>query len=290
MAITKGEFNYIRDLVRERSALMLDPGKEYLVESRLEPLARQEGFPSLQHLVERLRLNSSSDLHRKVVEAMTTNETSFFREIRVFEMFKKNIVPELLARRASKKSLNLWCAASSAGQEPYSFAMLLREHLPSLKTWNVRFVASDISTEMLARAIAGRYSQLEVNRGLPANLLVKYFHKQGALWEISHEIRQMVEFREINLIHTWSFLPRMDVIFMRNILIYLDLETKKNILGRVARLLNPGGYLLLGGSETTTNLDDSFEVVSLGGATCFRLRQRDTFVAPAGIPIADRYC
>ena len=132
--------------------------------------------------------------------------------------------------------------------------------------------------------------QDEASSVVPATLLVKYFHKQGALWEISHEIRQMVEFREINLIHAWSFLPRMDVIFMRNILIYLDLETKKNILGRVARLLNPGGYLLLGGSETTTNLDDSFEVVSLGGATCFRLRQRDTFVAPAGIPIADRYC
>src|SRR5580704_2967697 len=153
MAIASLEFDYIRSLVLARSALMLEPGKEYLVESRLEPLAHQEGFPSLRHMVESLRLSSASELHRKVVEAMTTNETSFFREIRVFEMLKTNILPELLARRASTRSLNLWCAASSAGQEPYSFAMLLREHLPSLKTWNVRFVASDISTEMLARAI-----------------------------------------------------------------------------------------------------------------------------------------
>jgi chemotaxis protein methyltransferase CheR len=275
MAITKVEFNYIRDLVRERSALELEPGKEYLVESRLGLLASKEGFPSLRRMVESLRSSPSSDLHRKVVEAMATNETSFFREIRTFEMFKKTILPELLALRASDRSLNLWCAASSGGQEPYSFAMLLREHLPSLASWSIEFIASDMSQEMLARARAGRFNQVEINRGLPANLLVKYFAKHGAAWVISQDIRCMVKFREINLIHTWPLLPIMDVIFMRNILIYLDLGTKRSILRKARRLLKPDGYLLLGGSETTTNLDDSFEPVSLDGATYFRLKKKD---------------
>lgn len=273
MAITGLDFDYIRSLVRERSALVLDTGKEYLVESRLDPLSRQEGFSSLQLMVQNLRSRPFCDLHRKVVEAMTTNETSFFREIRVFEMFGKALLPELIARRASGRSLNLWCAASSTGQEPYSVAMILREHLPSLDSWNIKFIASDISTEILARASAGRYNQLEVNRGLPARLLVKYFKQHGAFWEIDAEIRRMVEFREINLIHSWPPLPRMDVIFMRNVLIYLDLATKKKILDRVALLLDPDGYLLLGGSETTINLHDSFDSVSLDGATCFRLRR-----------------
>ena len=275
MAITRVEFNYIRDLVRERSALELEPGKEYLVESRLGLLASKEGFPSLRRMVESLRSSPSSDLHRKVVEAMATTETSFFREIRTFEMFKKTILPELLALRASDRSLNLWCAASSAGQEPYSFAMLLREHLPSLGSWSIKFIASDISQEMLARARAGRFNQVEINRGLPANLLVKYFEKHGAAWVISQNIRCMVEFREINLIHSWPLLPIMDVIFMRNILIYVDLGTKRSILRKARHLLKPDGYLLLGGSETTTNLDDSFEPVSVDGATYFRLKKKE---------------
>src|SRR3984957_9361332 len=274
MSITGADFDYIRGLVRDRSALVLEPGKEYLVESRLDPLARQEGFSSLPHMVKSLRSGPSCDLHRKVVEAMTTNETSFFREMRVFEMFRKIILPKLLILRTSQRSLNFWCAASSTGQEPYSVAMLLREQFPALDTWNIKFIASDISTGMLVRARAGRYNQLEVNRGLPARLLVKYFEKHGAAWEISQEIRRMVEFREVNLIHSWPSLPRMDVIFMRNILIYLDLATKRNILARVGRLLDPAGYLFLGGSETTLNLDDSFEPLSSDGATCFRLRRK----------------
>src|ERR1700722_19160586 len=275
MTITGADFEYIRGLVRERSALVLEPGKEYLVESRLDPLARQEGVSSLPHMVKNLRTGPSCDLHRKVVEAMTTNETSFFREMRVFEMFRKTILPKLLVLRACQRSLNFWCAASSTGQEPFSLAMLLREDFPSLDTWNINFIASDISKEMLARARLGCYNQLEINRGLPAHLLVKYFEKHGAAWEIRQEIRRMVEFREVNLIHPWPFLPRMDVIFMRNVLIYLDLATKRNILGRVGRLLDPAGYLFLGGSETTINLDDSFEPVFSDGATCFRLRRKE---------------
>jgi chemotaxis protein methyltransferase CheR len=275
MAITRADFDYIRGLVQDRSALVLEPGKEYLVESRLDPLARQEGFPSLLHMVNSLRSGPSGDLHRKVVEAMTTNETSFFREIRVFEMFRKTILPNLMVLRASQRSLKFWCAASSTGQEPFSIAMVLREHFPSLNTWNIKFIASDISTKMLARARLGCYTQLEINRGLPAHLLVKYFEKHGAAWEISQEIRRMVEFREVNLVDSWPALPRMDVVFMRNVLIYLDVETKKKILGRVGRLLDPAGYLFLGSSETTINLDGSFEPLSSDGATCFRLKKKE---------------
>ena len=271
MAITTAEFNYIRGLLKERSALLLERGKEYLVESRLETLARQEGFSSLRHLVENLRTHPSTELHRKVVEAMMTHETSFFREIRVFDLFRKTILPQILSLRARQRTLNLWCAACSGGQEPYSFAMLMREHFPCLRSWNVKFIASDISRATLARARAGRYTQLEVNRGLPANLLVKYFKKCGAEWEIVPEIRRMVDFREINLIHPWPSLARMDGIFMRNVLIYLDGETKKNILRRAAQLLEKGGVVLLGAAETTANLDDSFEPVSSDGAVYFRL-------------------
>lgn len=273
MAITSEAFDYIRDLVRSHSALMLEPGKEYLVESRLEPLARQEGFSSLPQMVATLRSGPSRELHRKVVEAMTTNETSFFRDIRVFRLFKTLILPDLLARRESSRSLKVWCAASSCGQEPYSVAMSLLEHRPSLLGWKVELVASDISRSMLERARSGRYTQADVNRGLPANMLIKHFEQHGATWQIKKALREMVEFRELNLADHWPFLPRMDVIFMRNVLIYVDMESKKRILAKAARLLNPDGYLVLGGAETTTNLDDSFEAVSHDGVTYFRLRK-----------------
>ena len=272
-AMSSSDFNYIRNLVRGQSALTLDPGKEYLVESRLDPLARHEGFPSYHQLVATLRFGPFRDLHRKVVEAMTTNETSFFRDARVFAMLAKSILPALVAGRSAERSLNIWCAACSTGQEPYSVAMLLRECQPSLERWNIRILASDISRNVLTRAHAGRYNQMEVNRGLPAHLLVRYFEQHGQWWEIRPEIRRMVEFRETNLIQPWHDLPGMHVSLMRNVLIYLDLETKRTILERAGRLLDRRGYLLLGGAETTMNLDDSFEPVSFEGAVCFRRRQ-----------------
>jgi chemotaxis protein methyltransferase CheR len=272
MSIRATDFNYIRELVRDRAAIVLEPDKEYLVESRLTPLAQQEAFVSLAAMIDRLKASSFGDLHRKVVEAITTNETSFFREMRTFELLRKSILPALIASRHQQRSLNLWCAAASSGQEPYSVAMTLRENFPLLDSWRVTFIASDISREMIVRARAGRYNQLEVNRGLPAHLLVKYFTKDGPVWEIDPQLRRMVEFQEINLVEDWPSLPRLDVVFMRNVLIYLDVETKKKILARTRRLLDPSGYLFLGGAESTTALDDSFEPVSQGGATYFRIR------------------
>jgi chemotaxis protein methyltransferase CheR len=274
MPISAAEFDYVRTLIRDRAGIALESGKEYLVESRLDPLARQEGFPTLTHFIASLKSSPfSGNLHHKVVQAMTTNETSFFRDVRPFEVLKSVVLPDLIAKRGAQRALNFWCAASSTGQEPYTIAMVMREAVPTiLSTWNFRFIATDISTEVLARAIQGRYSQLEVNRGLPATFLVKYFQQEGNEWQIKADLRRMVEFREINLTEPWSTLPPMDIIFMRNVLIYFSIETKKGILAKVRQLLKPGGFLFLGSSETTLNLDDGFEPVPTDRTACYRLR------------------
>jgi len=272
--ISAGDFDYIRDLVRVHSALLLEPGKEYLVESRLDPVVRREGFTSFALMIERLRSLPFNDLHRQVVEAMTNNETMFFRDARMFAMLKQAILPEIVSRRAAQRTINIWSAACSSGQEPHSVAMLLREFRPSLEGWKITIVGSDMSLEMLARARNGTYSQFEVNRGLPAALLVKYFEQDRSTWEISPNIRRMVDYREINLIQPWPPLMPMDLILLRNVLIYLDVETRRSILSRVARALAPDGYLILGGAETTNHLHEAFEPISLGGGLCFRLRSR----------------
>jgi chemotaxis protein methyltransferase CheR len=194
--LRSGEFDYIRNLVRQRSALVLEPGKEYFVESRLDPLAVQEGCSSLHHLIGRLQTLPFGPLHRKVVEAMTVNETTFFRDARVFEVLRTIILPEILKNRIKSRTLNVWFAACSTGQEPYSFAMLLREHFGFALGWNLQLIASDLSSEALGRARQGRYSQLEVNRGLPAPLLLKYFQKQEESWQLNAEVCRMVEFRK----------------------------------------------------------------------------------------------
>ncbi len=270
-ALSPADFDYIRQLVRDQSALTLESGKEYLVESRLDPLAREEGFPSYLQLVSSLRGRPVGEIHRRVVEAMTNNETTFFRDARAFAMIAGSILPALIADRSPARSLHIWCAACSTGQEPYSLAMLVRE-CRALDGWDVRIIGSDISRQVLARARAARYSQFEVNRGLPAHLLVKHFEQDGRAWALRPEISRMVEFRELNLVHPWPDLPPIDLMLMRNVLIYLDVETRKTILARVGRLLDPRGYLVLGGSETTMNLDESFETACLDGTVCFRRR------------------
>ncbi len=270
--ISAEEFEYIRELVHGRAAIRLEKGKEYLVEARLGAVAVKEGFPSLPSMIERLRFGAADDLHRRVVEAMTNNETHFFRDPRPFTMLQNAVLPELARRRASSRTLNAWCAACSTGQEPYSIAMLLREQQPSLAGWSLRLIASDISREALRRAREGRYTQFEIGRGLPVPLLTKYFERRGSSWVVGDALRGLVEFQEINLTHPWPALPRMDLIVLRNVLIYLDLASKQQILARVARVLAPGGYLMLGGAETLTGVDDAFESVSFDGATCFRVR------------------
>lgn len=256
--MTSQDFDFIRQLVRERSAIVLEPGKEYLVESRLSPVAKELQIGSISELVGRLRLSPNDGLSKRVVEAMVTTETLFFRDLHPFETLRTIVLPELIRRRQAERRIDVWCAASSTGQEPYSLVLLLREHFPQLSGWQVNVLATDISGDVLARARAGRYNQIEVNRGLPAALLVRYFAQKSGQWELNEDIRRSVEFRELNLVQKWPILPRMDVVMLRNVMIYFDVETKKSILGRVAKLLRPDGYLMLGGAETTLNLDDSF--------------------------------
>ena len=273
MTLTQADFDYVRGLVQKRSAIVLENEKLYLAETRLQSLARREGLESVGHLLNQLRADSSNGMLQKVVEAMTTNETSFFRDIHPFEMLKKVVLPELIKQRSVERQLQIWCAASSTGQEPYSLAMLIRENFPLLAGWNVRIVASDISTQVLEKARQGRYSQLEVNRGLPAPLLVKNFQRLGVDWQIKEDLRRMVDFRLINLIESWPPMPPLDIVLIRNVLIYFDVSTKKQILGKIRRLLRPDGYLFLGGAETTLNLDDSFERTEFQRSGCYRLRR-----------------
>jgi chemotaxis protein methyltransferase CheR len=266
-----GVFQFISNLVRERSAISLEPGKEYLVESRLAPVARDNGLASLEDLVAAIRQPGAQNLTRQVVEAMTTNETSFFRDIHPFDALRQQILPELINKRSKERTLCIWSNACSSGQEPYTIAMILREHFPELSGWTVRLVGSDLSTQILKRAREGVFNQTEVNRGLPAPLLVKYFQKEGLQWRIKDELRRMVDFHQINLVETWpATLPKMDIVFLRNVLIYFQPETKKAILDKLKNSLRPDGYLFLGGAETTMNLDSSFNRVQLDRTVCYQ--------------------
>lgn len=271
--LSSRDFETVRCLVKEHAAIVLEAGKAYLVETRLAPLARSEGMESVEALVAALCASAFGPLHARVVDALTTNETSFFRDLHPFEALRKVILPELIRRRESQRKLNIWCGASSSGQEPYTIAMVLREHFPQLREWTVGLVATDVSDEMLTRARVGRFDQLEMNRGLPAPLLIKYFTKQGAQWQLQDEVRRMVEFRPLNLVKDWPGMPPADVIFLRNVMLYFDVETRRQVLGRIRQLLQPDGYLFLGAAETTLNADDAFERIAVERSWAYRLKQ-----------------
>lgn len=271
MPLNANDFEMIRTLVRQRSAIVLENGKETMVESRLTFLARREGIGSMADILGRLRKEPYGRLHEQVVEAMTTNETLFFRDILPFDALKSRILPELIKNRESERRLYVWCAGCSSGQEPYSVAMILKEYFPQVAgQWTLKILAGDISTEMIAKARAGRYTQFEVNRGLPALFLVKYFQQAGIEWHLREDIRRMVQFDVINLANPWPVLPPFDIVFLRNVLIYFDVETKKDILTRMRKVLKPDGYLILGAAETTLNLDDKYKRLQLDKAWCYQ--------------------
>ncbi len=273
MGIAVPEFEYLRKMMRDDAAIVIDEDKQYLAESRLMPLVSAEGYPSVQKMLEVLRARPSGNLHRKVLDAMTNNETWFFRDIEPFEALKTTIIADVLARRQTQRSLTIWSAAASTGQESFSIAMLLREHFPGLLSWDLKILATDISDRVLEKARQGSYTQIEVNRGLPAQLLAKYFEQEGTQWRISASIRRMVTFRRMNLAEPWLDMPYADIILLRNVLIYFDVEKKKEILARVARMVAPDGYLFLGCAETTLNLSEEFERVPCGKIFCYRLRE-----------------
>ncbi len=269
MSASPESLSYLRELIYRKSAIVLEENKQYLFDSRLSPLARDSGFASIDELVVGMR-RGQAGLVQRVVEAMTTNETLFFRDVHPFEALKTRLVPELIRSRAAERSLRIWCAAASTGQEPYSIAMTLREHFPELATWKVQITATDLNAAVLERAREAKYRQLEVNRGLPANFLIKYFERQSADWRLNANIRDMVSFRELNLLDSWASLGPQDIVFMRNVLIYFDIETKRRLLGRVRQTLQPEGFLVLGGAETTTNLDEGYAPVRVGKGVYFQ--------------------
>jgi chemotaxis protein methyltransferase CheR len=270
MTLSHDDFQFIRTLIHEQAAITLDDGKAYLAEARLGSLVRSEGIGSINELITRIRADTRSVLRSKVVEAMTTNETSFFRDIHPFEALRKIVLPELMSLRGDTRSLRIWCAACSTGQEPYSLAMLLRDSFPTLQDWDVRITATDISANIIERAKSGKYSQMEVNRGVPATMLVRHFQRDGLHWTISEDIRRMVEFRTLNLISAWPWTEPFDLVLIRNVLIYFDVPTKQQILSRISRSLRPKGYMLLGGAETTWSLDDSFERIASEHCSLYR--------------------
>lgn len=255
------DFEFIAQLLYQRSGLVITQEKAYLLESRLNPVARKWDLDSFDALIAALRSNKDERLMVDVTEAMTTNESFFFRDNRPFDQFKEIVLPHLLEARAARKQIRVWSAACSSGQEPYTLAMILKEEAAKLAGWKVEIVATDLSTEILNKAKEGLYSQFEVQRGLPITLLMKYFTQEGEKWRISEEIRNMVSYRPFNLLDSPSALGTFDVVFCRNVLIYFDQATKGQVLSRVAQIMPADGYLYLGGAETVLGISDSFEVM-----------------------------
>jgi chemotaxis protein methyltransferase CheR len=255
------DFDFVRKIVRDGAAISLDDSKQYLVQSRLEPLAAKVCGGSVDELLRRLRGAPHGELHTKVIEAMTTNETYFFRDNSPFEALRKVVLPVLLKRAESTKALTIWSAASSSGQEAYSIAMLLDTYFPALAGWSVQIVGTDISSAMVRRAQDGIFTQLEVNRGLPAPMLVKYFERDRLEWKLKEPIRRRVTFRQMNLLDARYDLPRLDVVFLRNVLIYFEKPVKEAIVSRIHKLLRPDGAVFLGAGETMFNIDDRFTAV-----------------------------
>jgi chemotaxis protein methyltransferase CheR len=249
----------LRKLLKARSGLTLAAEKHYLVESRLLPVTRRAGLAGLSALVARLKAPDAEALTVEVVEAMTTNESLFFRDKSPFEQFRDTILPALIKARAASRRIRIWCAAAATGQEPYTIAIILREMNKELRGWRVEILATDLSTGVLEKAKSGVYSQFEVQRGLPVTMLIKYFSQTGEMWQIAPELRAMVQFKSANLLHDFSSLGAFDVVFCRNVLLYFDQETKVGVLGRLVASVEPDGYLALGAAETVVGLTAAFK-------------------------------
>jgi chemotaxis protein methyltransferase CheR len=255
--VTPLDYEFLRKLLKERSGLDLSSDKQYLVESRLVPLARKAALQGIPELVQKMKAGGEA-LITEVVEAMTTNETFFFRDKIPFDHLRETILPALVQARASRQTLRIWCAASSTGQEPYSVAMCVKE-FAGLAGWRVEILATDLSQEVLEKSKAGIYSQFEVQRGLPIQMLVKYFTQIGELWQLNPDIRAMVQHRQLNLLQDFSHLGKFDVIFCRNVLIYFDQGTKTAIFERLARMIEPDGVLTLGAAESVVGISEAFK-------------------------------
>lgn len=274
MAIPPDDFKYISNLVYKNAAIVLDTKKDYLVEARLTTLIREEGISDTKTLFDKLRAPRGEQLQSKVVDAMTTNETSFFRDNHPFEELRLKILPALIKNREKEKKLTIWCAACSSGQEPYTIAMVLHSYFKHLRSsnWKIKIIASDISDKMLATAKSGNYNQIEINRGLPLGMRDRFFTKNGNSWTIIDELRNSIEFKKINLVERLIGLPRLDIIFIRNVLIYFDMETKAAILSKMANLMYPDSVLYIGSSETIIGVTDKLERISTSRSSIFQIK------------------
>ena len=273
--ISPQNYKFFQTFISRESGIVLDEDKHYLLEARLMPIALKMRVYSLDDLCVLLNKNGNSELKRSVVEAMTTNETFFFRETAQYDALRSTVLPALIQERQSSRRLSFWSAAASTGQEAYSLAIMLLEM--GLANWNIQILGTDLSTQVLDRARNGKYLQIEVNRGLPASLLVKYFTRTGLEWQLKDEVRRMVHFEQADLRQRPPGYGPFDFVFCRNVLIYFDLTTKRQILSNIQNVLLPGGFLLLGGSETTLNVDHSFELQTFGKATFYRVPTKETY-------------
>lgn len=259
--ISSANYDFLCQLLRERSGLVLSGDKKYLVESRLVPVARRHGLGSLDDLCRAARNPGADEIQVDICEAMVTNETFFFRDKLPFQHLSDHVLPYLIKARSNRRCMRVWCAAASTGQEPYSIAMLLRDMADKLRGWRIELLATDFSTEVLAKAKIGAYTQFEAQRGLPIDYLIKYFKQVGDMWQLDATVRSMVTFRPLNLLSDFTDLGSFDVVFCRNVLIYFDQPTKSGVLDRIADVLAPDGFLVLGASETTVGLSDRFRTV-----------------------------
>ena len=270
MTIATADLDYLRAMVADRSGNVISATQGYLFEQKLTPLLQETGLASLDDLMRAVRSKQKPMLCDQIVEAMTINETSFFRDMHPFDSLRDTLAPDIIEKREKAKSISILCGACSSGQEPYSVAITLREHFPQLADWRIQITATDICDKMLARTKEGRYSQFEVNRGLPARLLVKHFDRQGTEWCVKPALKQMIHCQKINLTKSWPRLPEFDIVFLRNVLIYFDRNAKEEILKRVFGVLRSDGYLLLGGGETLINLSTPFVQYPINKTVCYR--------------------
>ncbi|KMP10397.1 hypothetical protein UR09_06350 [Candidatus Nitromaritima sp. SCGC AAA799-A02] len=272
MVLGVTDFDFVKQLVHKQSGIFLESGKEYLVEGRLLPLALSEGFDGLPALMDALRRDNSPNLIQKVLEAITTKETSFFRDKHPFETLRRSVLPEILEKRASIKELNIWCGAASSGQEPYSIAMVMMDEIPQIESWKINFLATDISDEMLSQCRKGLYSQNEIKRGLPGPFLPKFFRRVEGNWQINAPLRELINFKKLNLCGDWFHMPQWDIIFLRNVLVYFESDSKEVIYRRLQSKLKPDGYLFLGAGETPTRFSDNFKQTEFNASRCYQLR------------------
>ena len=284
--MNEADFDYLRALLHLRSGLSLSPDKRYLAESRLGMLCRKRKIDGLAALVQKLRLGQDRSLETAVIEAMTTNETLFFRDRSPFDLFRDVILPEKLATNAATRSLRIWCAAVSTGQEAYSLAMILDEMGPRLAGWTIEILGTDISSEVLDKARSGIYSQFEVQRGLPIQMLLRHFRQEGDKWRVADRIRAMVDLRQHNLLDPNSHFGQFDVIFCRNVLIYFDVETKAKVMAALAKRLTEDGIFVLGAAETVIGITTTIVPDKTHRGLYRESRSAQAQSGPRGLPFA----